>query len=613
MTISTEKDQALEIAEEARKHAYELPSFGAQLFMGTFASDMVDPFPEQTLEEIAIGDAVINPLMNFLYENLDPEEVDSSRTIPQHVLDEMARMGIFALKIPKKYGGLGLTQVNYNRLVMKVASYCGSTAVLISAHQSIGVPQPLKMYGTEKQRQKYFPKFREGWISAFALTEPDVGSDPAKMDCTAKLSEDGTHYILNGEKLWCTNGPLADVIVVMALTAPKIVKGVEKKQISAFILETATPGVEVSQRCEFMGLGGIYNGMFRFKNVKIPKENLLWEEGRGLALALGTINVGRLTLPATAVAAGKLCLAIARMWGKNRIQWGAPVGMHEPGREKITHIAASTLAMEAMTWLCSHWADEAKVDIRIEAAMAKLFCSETAWAVIDETIQLRGGRGYEKGRSLAARGEPNWPVERMMRDARISRILEGSTEIMKLFLAREALEPHLKMAGPLLKKGSSFGEKMKATGRMMLFYAKWYPMQWIKSLFTRSYRDMGKLAHHYKFIERTSHRLARTIFHSMLRYGPGLQNRQLILGRLVDIGTDLFAMTCTCSYTRSLKDDAATELADFFCNQATRRIENNFKNLHNNDDRQSNAIAKKVLDGSYEWLEKGVAPLEPMN
>lgn len=612
MSISTEKEQSLEIAEEARKHAYVLPSFGAQLFMGTFAPELMHPFPEQTAEEIAIGDAIINPFMAFLYENLDPEEVDATRTIPQNVLDEMARMGIFALKIPKKYGGLGLSQVNYNRLVMKVASYCGSTAVLISAHQSIGVPQPLKMYGTEKQREKYFPKFREGWISAFALTEPDVGSDPAKMECEAKLSADGTHYILNGDKLWCTNGPIADVIVVMAKTAPKIVKGKEKKQISAFILETSTPGVEVTQRCEFMGLGGIYNGMFHFKNVKIPKENLLWEEGRGLALALGTINVGRLTLPATAVAAGKQCLAIARMWGKNRVQWGAPVGMHEPGREKITDIAANTLAMEAMTWLCSQWADEAKVDIRIEAAMAKLFCSETAWNVIDETIQLRGGRGYEKGRSLEARGEPNWPLERMMRDSRISRILEGSTEIMKLFLAREALEPHLKMAGPLMK-GGSIGAKLAAAGKMLAFYAGWYPMQWIKSLIPGSYSDMGRLAKHYRFVKSHSHKLARAFFHSILRYGPGLEKRQLVLGRLVDIGTDLFAMSCICSYATSLKDKSAEELADFFCNKARRRIEDRFYQLHHNDDKQSNEIAKKVLSGDFEWLEKGVAPLDPMN
>lgn len=613
MSISTEKEQSLEIAEEARKHAYLLPSFGAQLFMGTFAPQLMHPFPEQTPEEIAIGDAIINPFMAYLYENLDPEEVDASRTIPQNVLDEMARMGIFALKIPKKYGGLGLSQVNYNRLVMKVASYCGSTAVLISAHQSIGVPQPLKMYGTEKQREKYFPKFREGWISAFALTEPDVGSDPAKMECEAKLSADGTHYILNGEKLWCTNGPIADVIVVMAKTAPKIVNGKEKKQISAFILETATPGVEVTQRCEFMGLGGIYNGMFRFKNVKIPKENLLWDEGRGLALALGTINVGRLTLPATAVAAGKQCLTIARIWGKNRVQWGAPVGMHEPGREKITDIAANTLAMEAMTWLCSHWADESKVDIRIEAAMAKLFCSETAWNVIDETIQLRGGRGYEKGRSLAARGEPNWPLERMMRDSRISRILEGSTEIMKLFLAREALEPHLRMAAPLIKKGSSFGAKLGAVGKMIAFYAGWYPMQWIKSLIPGSFSNMGKLATHYRFVKANSHKLARAFFHSMLRFGPGLENRQLILGRLIDIGTDLFAMSCVCSYAVSLKDGSAEELADFFCNKARRRINDRFYQLHHNDDKQSNALAKKVLSGDFEWLEKGVAPLDPMN
>ena len=610
MTITTEKEEVLEIAEEARAFEYTHPSFGAQLFMGNFVPSLLYPFPQQSEEDKAEGDKVIEPLIEYLKHNLNPDEVDATHTIPKNVIDEMARQGIFALKIDKEYDGLGLSQTNYNRLVMKVASYCGGTAVLISAHQSIGVPQPLKMYGTKFQKDKYLPQFRKGAISAFALTEPDVGSDPARMAAIATLSEDGSHYILNGEKLWCTNGPLADVIVVMAQTDPKIVRGKEKKQISAFILETNTPGVEVTQRCEFMGLGGIYNGMFKFTDVKIPKENLLWEEGRGLALALGTINVGRLTLPAACAGGAKQCLTIARKWGNNRVQWGQPVGLHEPGREKISSIASKTFAMEAITWLTSHWADESKVDIRIEAAMAKMFSTEEVWKVIDETLQFRGGRGFEKGPSLAARGEPNWPVERMLRDSRINRILEGSTEIMKLFLAREALDPHIKVAGALLKPGTSTGEKIKAGLRMLWFYSRWYPMRWIKPLFTPSYSEMKELAPYFRFIDRTSNKLARSIFHAMIKHGPKLQDRQLILGRLVDIGTELFVMAATCSFARSKKEKGATELADFYCRQAQRRIRDLFRDIKSNDDKKGNALAKRVLEGEMKWLEEGVVPLE---
>ena len=255
------------------------------------------------------------------------------------------------------------------------------------------------------------------------------------MSSEAKLSEDGKYYILNGEKLWCTNGTIADVIIVVAKTAPKVIYGKEKQQISAFILEMNTPGVEVVHRCEFMGLGGIYNAQLRFTNVKIPVENRLGEEGRGLAIALATVNVGRLTLPAACTGAAKQCLHASRQWGNSRIQWGMPVALHEAGRQKIAYMAATTFAMEAVCWLTSQWADEGEVDIRIEAAMAKLFCTEALWKITDLALQLRGGRGYEKATSLKARGEIPYPIERAMRDCRINTLLEGSSEIMKLFLA----------------------------------------------------------------------------------------------------------------------------------------------------------------------------------
>lgn len=606
-----DKIDALEIAESARDKEYRQPSFGGKIFMGEFDTSLIFPFPEQSEEDRQIGDEYIPKIEAFLREHLDPEEVDRTHEIPPGVLKGLAELGIFALKVPKEYGGLGFSQTNYNRLVMKVASYCGATATLISAHQSIGVPQPLLMYGTEEQKKKFFPRFREGAISAFALTEADVGSDPAKMKATALLSEDGSHYILNGTKLWCTNGTVANVIVVMAKTAPKIAAGKEKKQISAFILEMNTPGIEVIHRCEFMGLHGIYNGVIKFSDVKIPKENLIWKEGRGLAMALGTINVGRLTLPAASTGAAKQCLSIIRRWSKERVQWGLPIGEHEAGAEKIAYIAATTFAMEAITWLTSKWADEKKVDIRIEAAMAKLFCTEELWKITDLTMQLRGGRGYETARSLKARGEEPFPVERAMRDARINTILEGSSEIMKLFLAREAMDPHLMRASSLLRTDVSFKNKCVKGMQLLAFYAKWYPKQWFRAKRSKSYPDLGPLEAEFQFIEKTSHRLACKLLYCMVKYQKKLERKQLLMGRLVEIGTDLFAMAAVCSYARAKqlrdpKKESAVKLAKHFCRLAARRVKARFAALSSNDDRSAKALAASVMAGECRWLEEGI-------
>jgi len=613
--MSADKRQAMEVAESAREFDWVKPSFGSRLFMGEFAHEMLDDFPVQSDEDRAIGDAFCAQLEAYLQANLDAEQVDLTRTIPPAVIDELFRLGVFAMKVPKEYGGLGFTQVNYNRVMMMLATYCASTAVLVSAHQSIGVPQPLKLFGTEEQKKKYFPRFREHTISAFALTEPGVGSDPSKMITEATLDADGKTWTLNGEKLWCTNGPIAGLIVVMAKTPGKMVRGKERQQITAFIVEGDSPGLEIAHRCDFMGIRGIQNGLLRFKNVKVPAENIIWGEGKGLKLALTTLNTGRLTLPAACTGVAKTCLSIARRWGNMREQWGLPIGQHEAGREKIAFIAATTLAMEAVTWLTSHWADEKNKDIRLEAAMAKLFCSEMACKITDMTVALRGGRGYEKASSLEARGEDPWPVERMFRDTRINTIIEGTSDIMRLFLAREAMDPHLKMAADILKASTPAMQKLRSGVKLAGFYAGWYTNQWVNASLWKGFDDKGRLADHYQFLDATAHRLARTIFHYMGLYRDRLERKQVVLGHLMDIGTELFAMAATCSYVRKLKqrnpaDDTAMNLADYHCREATRRIEHHFHSLGDHDDRLMSGIAKSVLAGEFEWLEDGMAKLK---
>ena len=391
--LSQESRESLELAEESRQAEWQHPSFVSGLFQGGLDWNLIYPFPQQSREDKQTGDIFLKRLEKFLKANLNPDQVDQTREIPKKVMAGLRKMGAFALKIPTQYGGLGFSQVNYNRVIHLISSYCGSTAALLSAHQSIGVPQPLLLFGTEEQKKKYLPRFKKGDISAFALTEPGAGSDPRMMKTTATPIQDGKYYLINGEKLWCTNGNIADVIVVMAQTPPKIVNGKEKPQITAFIVETDTPGFQVAYRCKFMGLNAIQNGVIRFRNLKVPRENIILAEGEGLKLAFSTLNTGRLTLPAAATGLSKWCLWVARRWAKARVQWGCPIGEHEAVASQLSDMSASIFAMEAITWLTSFMADQKKCDIRLEAAMAKLFCSEQGWKVVNEALQIRGGRG----------------------------------------------------------------------------------------------------------------------------------------------------------------------------------------------------------------------------
>lgn len=611
----SEKLKAMELAEESREKEWLFPSFVAELFQGHVQWDLVLPFPEQTDEDRKIGDEFIQRLAKFLKENLDPDEVDRTGDIPASVIKGLAEMGCFAIKIPKEYGGLGFSQVNYNRIHQLIGSYCASTSVWISAHQSIGVPQPLMLFGTEEQKRKYLPRFRKGEISAFALTEPDVGSDPARMKTTATPIEGGANYLISGEKLWCTNGPVADVMVVMAKTPSKIVKGKERQQITAFIVERTMPGIEVIHRCQFMGMHGIQNGYLRFKDVKVPRENIIWKEGNGLKLALMTLNTGRLTMPAGVTGGAKWCLSVARQWSNQREQWGGPIGKHEAVAAKIASMAATTFAMEAMQILTASFADQKKTDIRLEAAMAKLFCTEASWRIIDGTIQIRGGRGYESAPSLRARGEKGWAVERLMRDCRINTIIEGTSQIMRLFIAREALDAHAQRIFPLLDPKKSIISKLTLVLQDVVHYALWYPGQWCYLTQKAHLSSVPPvLQRHMKYIEKTSHRLARNLFHAMAIYQQGLEKKQQILTRLVNVGTDLFAMAVTLSRALSLtsknpSDQSPVELADLFCRQARKRVERQFRSLFRNDDRFTYYIAQETLKGKYRWLEEGI--IEP--
>jgi alkylation response protein AidB-like acyl-CoA dehydrogenase len=613
--LASEKE-ARDVAESARESEWSGPSFVRELFLGRFRLDLIHPHPIQhdAAEANRAGRFFVT-LRAFL-ERVDSDMIDRTGEIPEAYVQELREMGAFGIKIPTEYGGLGLSYTSYTRAMAMVTSKDGSLTALLSAHQSIGLPQPLKLFGSAEQKQRFFPRLAKGAISAFALTETDAGSDPANMRTTATPSEDGSYWTLNGEKLWCTNGTRAELLVVMARTPDRIIDGrTKKKQITAFIVETNTPGVTVKHRSRFMGLKAIENGVIGFKDVRVPSENIIWGEGKGLKLALVTLNTGRLTLPASCAGGGKACLQVARTWAKERVQWGQPIGKHEAIAQKIALMAANTFAMESVAELCVALAERGHYDIRLEAAIAKMWNTETGWRIIDDTLQIRGGRGYETADSLRARGEPAIPVERAMRDFRINLIFEGTSEVMRLFIAREAVDHHFKTAFALVDKDSSGKEKVAALGRVAKFYPMWYAARWFgKGTVPTAYSEFGALGKHLRWAERQTRHLGRALFHAMARFGPKLERRQMVLFRAVDMGADLFAMTASCVRAQMLAGQGnheAIELADLFCREARQRIEVNFDRFYGKNDSAIYKVSQRVLDGAHAWLEEGIVGMMP--
>jgi alkylation response protein AidB-like acyl-CoA dehydrogenase len=610
---------ARDTAEAARETEWERPSFAKGLYLGDFDLSLIHPHPRGSADDVATGEAFLARLREVC-ETFDGRRIEREALIPDEYIAALTELGVFGMKIPQHYGGLGLSLLYYGRALMLIGSVHPSIGALVSAHQSIGVPEPVKLFGSEEQKKTYLPRCAAGAISAFLLTEPDVGSDPARMAATATPTDDGSAYLLDGVKLWTTNGVIAELLVVMARVPAH---DGQKGGITAFVVEADSPGITVENRNSFMGLKGIENGVTRFRGVRVPVENRVGREGQGLKIALTTLNTGRLSIPALCAGAGKWTLKIAREWSSARVPWGRPIAEHEAVSTKIAFIAATAFALESVFELSAELADSGMKDVRIEAALAKLWSSEMGYVVADELVQVRGGRGYETADSLRARGERAVAAEQQTRDMRINRIFEGSTEIMNLLIAREAVDAHLKAAGDLASPDADLRAKARAAAKASGFYAKWLPSLVAgKGSTPGAYREFGPLATHLRYVERASRKLARSTFYGMGRWQAALEHKQAFLGRVVGIGAELFAMAASCTRAEMIRSQdavpgdtaqghpargrSAYQLADAFCCQSRLRVEALFHDLWDNTDDVDRKLSARVLNGDVAWLEDGV-------
>ena len=418
--------EALELAEAARDPLEDRGSFASNLFVGRYDFERIYPYPAQSAEDRAAGEDFLRKLEDYLREHVDPDEIDRTGEIPPENFKGLAEIGAFGIKVPKKYGGLGLSQSNYGRAAVLLGSWDGNVAALVSAHQSIGVAQPLLLFGTEEQKQKYLPRVAGGEISAFALTEVHAGSDPATLSLKAEPSADGSEFVLNGEKLWCTNGVKAGVLVVMARTPSKMVGGKERKQITAFIVDVDTPGLEIAYRCRFMGLRALYNAVVKFTNVRVPREHLLGQEGAGFRAFLKTLECGRISVATLGVSLAEACLELSLKYALERKTFGKPLASHQAIQFKLADMATQAEMAKLMVYRAAWLRDQGRPFAK-EAAMAKLAASEIAVKAAEEAVQIHGGYGYTR----------EFPVSRFYLDSKILTIGEGTSEVQRMVIARQ--------------------------------------------------------------------------------------------------------------------------------------------------------------------------------
>jgi alkylation response protein AidB-like acyl-CoA dehydrogenase len=615
--------KGLERIEEARER-FTGASFMAGLYEGRPDFDLLLPPPEPP-EEKAAGEAFCKQVEAFLTREVDPDEIERTAKIPERVIRGLFRLGAFGMKIPMQYGGLGFSHKNYGRVLTLIASWSNILALTVAVPQSIGIAMPILLFGNEDQKKKYLPLVAREAMSAFALTEPLTGSDAANVQTEAVLDAGGHHFLVNGEKLWCTNGPIARYVTLIARVPARRVQhegklewaavpggaGTEDFVHSAFILDMTAPGVVVRQRCQFEGCRGIENAHMVLKNVRLSPDHVIGRIGQGLKYALTILNVGRgISVPA-------ICLGMAKQaWQptldrvRSRSTFNKPLAERQTQQMRIGHMAANLFAMESLAQLVWHLADHTGYDIRIEAALTKMFCSEETIRFLKDAQIIFGGMGYETAESKRVRGEPAFGIEQLVRDAEMYRIGEGATDILRPFVAREALGSHLDRARQWIDgRGTGF-DRLKESVRLLQFYLPWYGKQWrSRGLFSRPECKHPRVRAQLIFVERASRRLARVLLYVMTLHRQALQDDQGRQNRIEAVGEDLLTIAATALYAEKQERGGHAEvweLAEETFRHAKQRIQHNMHELIRNRDGVGAVIGQRAISGNYPSLVDGI-------
>lgn len=554
-------------------------SFAKQLFKGDFDASLAFPFPVPSQEEKEEVDRYVAKLKAFSDEKIDPVAIDRTSSIPSEVIQGLGELGLLSLTIPKEYGGLGMSQYAYCRAMETIAARCASTALFINAHQSVGL-KALVLFGTPEQRLKWLPMLSKGrFLAAFSLTEPHAGSDAAGIETEARFDPAKQMYLINGQKQWTTNGSIAKLLTVMAKTPVETEKGIENK-ITAFIVTPDMPGFKVTAKAlDKVGMRGSTTSNLAFENLEVPKENILGPKGGGLKVCLTVLDYGRTTFGATCTGAAKELLKLASRHAVERYQFKRPLAAFPLVKEKLARMEALIYAMEATTYLTAGLIDRGREDVMIESAILKVFNSEALWSITYETMQIYGGRSFFT----------DAPLERMMRDARLNMVGEGSNEVLRVFIAAVGLRDvglELKNLKEGLKKSWGNKKLWEAALRIGGHYIK-APKVLVDSLPLKSEATaLGDAIRSFAWHN----------FKALAKYGEGIVDQQLVLNRLAEAAISLYTATAVIGrMDSSLKKGhlpmEELDVGKYYCHLAFRKLRQNLEQLFDPLDEQTERLS----------------------